>query len=306
MSRVLIRRAWMASAALALAAGLAAAQPTFRAGVELVTFGVTVVDKKGNLVTDLGVDDFEVIEDGKRQSPSYFIRGDADGGEEGAAKHLGLMLDTSGSMQEDLKLARSAAVKFLNLIPEAEDITLVDFDEEVRATRYPQRDFARLVERIRRRKPDGMTALYDALGVYLDGADQQSGRQILVLYTDGGDTRSAISYSDALTLLKASDVTVYTVGLTEHTGSYRNELRMRLQQMAETTGGQAFFPSRLEDLDESYKKVVAEINAQYHLGYLSTNQTRDGAWRKVEVKVKRPDLKIRSRKGYFAPYTEPK
>lgn len=301
MPRVEIRRAWIAAALATCAAGLAAAQPTFRTGIELVTFGITVVDKKGNLVADLSPEDFEVIEDGQRQSTQYFVRGDAD---EGLTKHLGLMLDTSGSMHEDLKLARSAAIKFLNLLPEAEDITLVDFDEEVRATRYPQRDFARLVERIRKRKPDGWTALYDALGVYLDGADQQDGRQILVLYTDGGDTRSALSYSDALTLLKASDVTVYAVGLTDHTGSARSELRMRLQQIAETTGGQAFFPSRLEDLDDSYAKVLAEIKAQYHLGYLSTNAARDGAWRKVEVKIKRPDLKVRSRKGYFAPYSE--
>lgn len=302
MPRAQIRWAWILVALLMGAASLAARQPTFRTGIELVTFGITVVDKKGQLVTDLTVDDFEIIEDGQRQSTQYFVRGDSD--DEGLTKHLGLMLDTSGSMQEDLKLARSAAIKFLNLLPDAEDITLVDFDEEVRATRYPQRDFARLVERIRKRKPDGWTALYDALGVYLDGADQQDGRQILVLYTDGGDTRSALSYSDALTLLKASDVTVYAVGLTEHTGSFRSELRMRLQQMAETTGGQAFFPSRLEDLDESYAKVLAEIKAQYHLGYLSTNLARDGAWRKVEVKIKRPDLKTRSRKGYFAPYQE--
>lgn len=283
---------------------LMAEQPTFRAGVDLVTFGISIADRKGNLVTDLTADDFEIFEDGKRQAVQFFARGDDMLDDARVRKHLGLMLDTSGSMQEDLKLARSAAIKFLNLLPEAEDITLVDFDEEVRATRYPQRDFARLVERIRQRKPDGWTALYDALGVYLDGADQQDGRQILVIYTDGGDTRSALSYSDVLTLLKASSVTVYAVGLTEHTGSSRHELRMRLQQMAETTGGQAFFPSRLEDLDLSYMRVLAEIQAQYHLGYLSTNLARDGAWRKVEVKVKRPDLKIRSRKGYFAPYTE--
>lgn len=296
----------LACVSVLLAAGtavLVAGQPVFKTGVDVVTFGVTIVDRKGNLVTDLTADDFELIEDGKRQAVQFFARGDQTD-DERIRKHLGLMLDTSGSMQEDLKLARSAAVKFLNLLPEAEDITLVDFDEEVRATRYPQRDFARLVERIRKRKPDGWTALYDALGVYLDGADQQDGRQILIIYTDGGDTRSALSYSDALTLLKASAVTVYAVGLTEHTGSYRSELRTRLQQIAETTGGQAFFPSRLEDLDEAYARVLAEINAQYHLGYLSTNAARDGAWRKVEIKIKRPDVKVRTRKGYFAPYTE--
>ncbi len=286
--------------AAAGAGGLLAQQPTFRTGIDLVTFGVTVVDRRGNLVTNLTPDDFEIIEDGARQTVQYFVRGDED--DDRSRKHLGLMIDTSGSMLEDLKLARSAAIRFLNLLPEADDITLVDFDTEVRVTRYPQRDFARLVERIRKRKADGWTALYDALGVYLDGADQQDGRKILVVYTDGGDTRSTISFGDALTLLKASQVTVYAVGLVEHMGSYRHESRMRLQQIVETTGGQAFFPSRLEDLDSSYEKVIAEIKAQYHLGYASTNLARDGAWRKVDIKVKRPDVKLRTRKGYFAPY----
>ena len=87
--------------------------------------------------------------------------------------HLGLLLDGSGSMEQDINLARGASIKFLNLLPHAEDITLVDFDTQVKVTRYPQRDFARLVERIRGRKVDGFTALYDAIGVYLDGADQQ-------------------------------------------------------------------------------------------------------------------------------------
>lgn len=290
-----------------LVAGPSAQGPVFRSGVDLVTFGVTVVDRKGNFVTDLTADDFTLVEDGREQRVQYFtgaltdlqtgdLYDDAFG-----TKHLGLMLDTSGSMEIDLKLARSAAIKFLNLLPEAQDITLVDFDEEVRVTRYPQRDFARVVERIRKRKPDGWTALYDALGVYLDGADQQDGRKILVMYTDGGDTRSELSWRDTLTLLKASDVTVYAVGLTEHTGSARNELRMRLQQLTETTGGQAFFPDELKDLDGSYAKILDEIKAQYHVGYASTNTALDGTWRKVEIKLKRSDLKVRSRKGYFAP-----
>jgi Ca-activated chloride channel homolog len=282
--------------------------PVFRTGVDLVTFGVTVVDRKGNFVTDLGPADFTVLEDGREQAVQYFtggagappVTGDPHA-DELFKKHLGLMLDTSGSMETDLKLARSAAIKFLNLLPEAEDITLVDFDTEVRVTRYPQRDFARMVERIRKRKPDGWTALYDALGVYLDGAHAQDGRKILVMYTDGGDTRSALSWSDTLTLLRASDVTVYAVGLVEHAGGARNELKMRLQQMTEATGGLAFFPDELEDLDSSYAKILEEIKAQYHLGYASTNATQDGAWRKVEIKLKRPDLKIRARKGYFAP-----
>ena len=276
------------------------AQPTFRAGVDLVTFGVTAVDKKGNLVTDLTQDDFEVFEDGKPQTIKYFTRGIGDG--EGPATHLGLMLDTSASMEADLKLARSAAIKFLNLVPEAEDITLVDFDTEVRVTRYPQRDFARVVERIRMRKPAGWTALYDALGVYLDGADGLDGRTILVMYTDGADSRSQLNFSQIVELLRASHVTVYAVGLVEHSGRHRMELQLRLQQLVEATGGRAFFPSALKDLDESYAKVLDEIKAQYLLGYGSTNQMQDGTWRKVEIKAKRRDVKLRSRQGYFATY----
>ena len=280
---------------------LGASQQVFRTAVDLVTFGVTAIDKRGNLITDLTQDDFTIVEDGRPQTIEHFVRGDAEG--TAAATHLGLMLDTSGSMEADLKLARSAAIKFLNLLPDARDITLVDFDTEVRVTRYPQRDFARLVERIRMRKSEGWTALYDALGVYLDGAPQD-GRTILVMYTDGADSRSELNFPDVMQMLRASHVTVYAVGLVENAGSARHTLQMRMQQMVEATGGQAFFPSSLKDLDASYEKVLAEITAQYHLGYASTNAAQDGAWRKVEIRTKRPDIKLRSRKGYFGPYKE--
>lgn len=293
-------RAFTAVLALAASAALAAEQMVFRAGVDLVTFGVTITDRKGTLVTDLSKEDFILIEDGVPQTIDHFSPG---GGESELKRiHPGLMLDTSASMERDLSMARSAAIKFLNLLPLSEDITLVDFDTEVRVMRYPQRDFPRLVERIRMREPEGWTALYDALGVYLDGAQEQDGRPILVMYTDGADSRSRISYRDIMDLLKASPVTVYAVGLLEHSGSARRESRMRLQQMTELTGGQAFFPSKLEDLDATYEKVLDEIRAQYQLGYASTNRSADGRWRSVEVKVTRDDLRVRTRKGYFAPY----
>ena len=295
-----MRTAFLCTVVVVIAALTLEARQTFRGGVELVTLGLTVLDKKGNLATDLRQEDFEIFEDGKPQAIQHFTHGLGEG--EGAATHLGLMLDTSASMEADLKLARSAAIKFLNLIPEARDITLVDFDTEVRVTTYPQRDFARLVERIRMRKPDGWTALYDALGVYLDGAHNRDGRTVLVMYTDGADSRSKLRFNEIMDALKASHVTVYAVGLVEHAGSHRNELRMRMQQMVEATGGQAFFPSALKDLDASYEKVLSEIKAQYQLGYASSNLAHDGLWRKVDIKLKRADLKVRSRKGYFAPY----
>jgi len=279
-------------------------QQTFRSGVDLATFGVTVVDRKGNPVTDLTRDDFAVLEDGKPQELRYFAAGD---GETAPPLHLGLMLDASGSMQSDLKLAQGASIKFLNLLPQAVDVTLVDFDTQVRITRYPQRDFPRLVERIRRRKPEGMTALYDALGTVLDGMDQENGRRVLVMYTDGADSRSVLNLNETLTLLRASQVTVYAIGLVENTGSSRQMLQMTLMQLTEATGGQAFFTSSMKEVEAAYDKVLAQVTGQYHLGYLSANAATDGAWRKVEITVRRPGTRVRARKGYFAPYkTSPK
>jgi len=203
------------TATIAMAVAAVRAQtPTFRTGIDLATFGVTVVDKKGEYLTDLSAEDFEILEDGQKQTLKYFARGmDLENGPE---MHVGLLFDTSGSMADDIKLSRSAAIKFLNTLNEAKDMTLVDFDTEVRVAKYPQRDFPRMVERIRGRTPDGETAMYDAMGVYLDGASDDEGRKILVLYTDGGDTHSTISFGDLMTLIRASDVTVYSVGFLEH------------------------------------------------------------------------------------------
>lgn len=294
------------TAAIAMAvAGVRAQTPTFRTAIDLASFGVTVVDKRGEYLTDLSAEDFEIIEDGQKQTLKYFARGtDIENGPE---MHVGLLFDTSGSMADDIKLSRSAAVKFLNTLSEAKDMTLVDFDTEVRVAKYGQRDFPRMVERIRGRSPDGETAMYDAMGVYLDGASDDEGRKILVLYTDGGDTHSTISFGDVITLLRASDVTVYSVGFLEHSRG-RIEERAHLMQIAEATGGQAFFPTTMKDVEASYDKVVAQIRAQYSLAYTSSNTKQDGAWRKVEIRVIRPDLKgskMLTRKGYFAPYQEP-
>jgi Ca-activated chloride channel homolog len=281
-------------------------KPTFRAGTDLVSLGVTVSDRRSNFLTDFTRDDLEIFEDGKKQTIEYFARGDADAAPE---LHIGLLFDTSGSMGADIALSRSAAVRFLNTLPEAKDITLVDFDTEVRVAKYGQQDFPRLVERIRTRKPSGFTAMYDALGVYLDGASSTQGRKILVIFTDGGDTNSAIRFGDVVTLVRASDVTVYSVGFLENQpGSVRAEQRMRLTQLAGESGGEAFFPSEMKQIEQAYDRILAQIRAQYTVGYISTNTTTDGSWRKVEIKVRRPnakDLRVQTRKGYFAPYRKP-
>jgi Ca-activated chloride channel family protein len=202
-------------------------------------------------------------------------------------------------------MSRSAAIKFLNTMNYARDMTLVDFDTEVRVTKFSQQDFPRLVERIRSRKPEGFTAMYDALGVYLDGAAEVEGRKILVIFTDGGDTRSAIRFGDAMTLIRASDVMVYSIGfLQNQSGGSRSEQRLRLTQMATESGGSAFFPATMKEIEEAYDTIVSQIRAQYVLGYVSTNTAADGHWRKVEIRVRQPagNGRIQARKGYFAPY----
>lgn len=267
--------------------------------------GVTVTDRRGNLVADLTAADFEILEDGKPQQMTYFAG--EDGGE-APEMHLGLLLDVSESMGEDLAFSKTASIKFLNMLTEAKDISVIDFDSEVRAARYSQAEFARAVERIRQKKVSGYTAIYDAIGVYVDGAAQQDGRKIMLLYTDGGDTRSALPFHELIDLLKASDVTIYVIGELEHQPtSTRNQQRMTLLQIAEITGGQAFFPTAVKQLDEMYAKVLAEIHAQYTIGYVSTNIRTDGAWRKVDVRIARKDdrgLRVRARKGYFAPFKQ--
>jgi Ca-activated chloride channel homolog len=287
--------------------GAAQQAPVFRAGIDLVNVGATVTDKKGNLVSELRADDFEIYEDGRKQTIRYFAAGDPVGPDSsGPPLHLGVLLDVSGSMVEDIAFTKTAAIKFLNRLLDAVDIAVMDFDTEVRAARFSQNEFARVVERIRQKKTAGFTALYDAIGVYLDGAAEQDGRTVMLLYTDGGDTRSAIGYAELIDLLKASDVTVYAIGALEHQSAFtKNDQRMKLQQIAEVTGGRAFFPVAVDDLDSVYDKVVAEIRAQYTVGYHSANEKTDGTWRRIEIKMVRKegrDLRVRSRKGYFAPY----
>ena len=291
-------------------AGAAAAsgQPVFRGGVDLVRFGVTVVDRDGEPVSGLTADDFRVEEEGREQRIAYFSRGlelDSDR----IPLHLGVLFDVSGSMTVDASFAKTAAIRFLRGLDFAADMTLVEFDTQVRVSRFTWADFPRLVERLRGQEAEGMTALYDALGVYLDGAFAQDGRKLLLLYTDGADTRSRLRFGELRDLLRASDVTVHAIGFqTGRRNTRQMRERLRLREIAEVTGGRAYFPTSPDDLDEIYRRIRDELEARYSLGYVSSDPTTDGAWRRVTVSLRgRPDLddaRIRAREGYFAPYIE--
>jgi Ca-activated chloride channel homolog len=294
----------VAGMAIVVGGATLGAQRAIRVGVELVHFGVSVIDRQGAPITGLTIDDFEILERGKPQQVKFFAPADASSA---PPLHLGFLLDASGSMDQDIKDVRTAAIKFLNQTEYAVDVTLVDFDTEVRVARYAGDAFPRLIERIRMRKPGGYTAFYDAIGVYLRGASTQDGQKVLVAYTDGGDTRSTIHAGEVTELLKASDVTMYALGYLQHqSSSARTSAQMELQRFSAMTGGQAFFPTSIKDLDALYDKIQKEIASRYTLGYTSSDERTDGSWRPVEIKVKRPGLrgaKIRTRPGYYAAFT---
>ena len=236
----------------AVAATVLVAQQPIRVGVDLVHFGIVVTDRQGTPITGLGVDDFEVLERGKPQSVKFFASADAASS---PALHLGFLLDVSGSMERDISDVRTAAIKFLNQNDRAVDVTLVDFDTEVRVARFTAEDYPRLIERIRTRKLGDYTAFYDALGVYLRAASTEHGQKLLVAYTDGEDTRSTMHAGEVTDLLKLSDVTMYALGYLEHqSASARSRAQMELQRFSGMTGGQAFFPTSIKELDKFYEK----------------------------------------------------
>ena len=156
-----------------------------------------------------------------------------------------------------------------------------------------------------------MTAFYDALGVYLDGAFDQDGRKVLQMYSDGYDTRSRMPFSETIELLRASDVTVYAIGFQGNIpSSDRLRERMKLEQLAEITGGRVFFPTEVDALDGIYEDIGRELETRSALGYISTNSNLDGTWRSVEGKVKPTrselrDVDTRTRPGYYALYRNP-
>lgn len=296
---------WPARIAVAAAlTGLSSsawAQFSYKTGIDVAAFTVTVVNRAGETIPDLGADDFEVREDGVAQQVTYFTTGDQ---EDAVPLHIGLLFDTSESMEKDLAFSRNAAIRFLKTFPKAVDFTLVEFSDDVRAARFSQSEFARLVERIRTNKAKGRTSLYDAVTVYLGSAFGQAGRKVLVIFTDGDDTSSSRRWDETVRLLRASDVTVYPMGFMSNRGSGRLALQSKLMEIARLTGGRAVFPGSMKELDPMYATIAEEIKGQYVLGYVPTNVARDGKWRKVEIKVKRPAserLLLRTREGYFAP-----
>jgi Ca-activated chloride channel family protein len=281
-----------------------APESVFPSKLEEVHLTVTVLDASGRLVSDLKPEDFVVLENGRPQRVQLFGRTVEPGQEDALALDLGLLMDTSGSMLSQLKLSQEAAVRFLEAVPRARDLVTVFFDDDIRLSRYNSENQQGLFERIAEAKGGGDTALYDAISVYLSRVQDSSGRKVLVLFTDGEDTRSALGFGDCLQLIRSSGVTIYPIAFMSGfpPGSARAlKSKSVLEQMAEITGGLVFSPRTSKDLASIYTRILQELRSQYVLGYVSDDPSRDGKFRRLKVDVAGKGLRVRHRAGYFAP-----
>ncbi len=286
----------------------AGSRPVFSAGLDAVNVTVAVRDARGRLVSDLKREDFVVREDGRPQEVLLFARAFEPGQDETMALDLGLLFDTSDSMLKELRLSQEAAVRFLDAVPRARELFTIFFADDIHLSRYDSENQQGLIERILEAKGGGNTALYDAIATYLSRIQDNSGRKVLVLFTDGEDSDSRLTVSEALNLVRSSSVTVYPIAFSGSfpAGSSRGILPMAfLRQLAEMTGGQVFRPTTSNDLPEVYEKILGELRAQYVLGFASDRPAGDGKFRKLKVEVKTKRLKVRHRAGYYPPRATP-
>ncbi|MGE0816608.1 MAG: VWA domain-containing protein [Vicinamibacterales bacterium] len=276
----------------------------FRAGVEMVSLNVTVLDQQNRYLTDLDRSDFTIVEDGAKQEISYFNR-------TSLPIALSLLLDTSASMEQRMSIAQEAAVGFVRKLRPQDLAQVVDFDTRVEIVQDFTSDAAALEGAIRSTQAGGSTSLHNALYISLKElakikakSEDDVRRRAVVVLSDGEDTSSLVTYEEVLDLAKRSATTIYSIGLQSRDAGLSKgfrEAEFVLRHLAEDTGGRAFFPQRAEDLAGIYGVIADELASQYVLGYASTNLKRDGAWRRLTVLVNRPGASARTKRGYYAP-----
>ena len=204
--------------------------------------------------------------------------------------HIGLLFDTSESMDKDLAFSRNAAIKFLKTFSKRRGFHRWSSSQTTCGRRGSLRPSSRAWSSgFAAAKPKGRTSLYDAVTVYLGSAFDLDGRKVLVIFTDGDDTSSSRRWDETLRLLRASDVTVYPMGFLSNRGSSRLLLQSKLMEIARLTGGRAAFPGSMKELDPMY---AGDRSQKFRVSTCSAtfprNAVRDGKWRKVEIKLKRP------------------
>jgi Ca-activated chloride channel family protein len=280
--------------------------PIFGTGIEIINLSLSVTDPANNFVTDLAQRDFAVFEDGIRQELSLFTH-------ENLPISLVLMVDTSASMEEKIQTAQAAAIRFTKTLRPQDLAQIVQFNDRATTLQPFTNDLAALEAAIRRTETSGPTALHNALYIALkdlmkDKKAAELRRRAIVLLSDGEDTASLVDDEQVLELAKKSEINIYVISLRPSRASDRQRQAFSqaeyLNALTRETGGRAYFPASIGELDSVYDRIAEELRTLYSVGYVSSNARRDGKWRRIVVRVPdREGVTIRHKLGYYAPRT---
>jgi len=286
--------------ALAFACILAAQEASFKLDVQLVRLLVTVKNPAGDLVGSLESRDFELFDGGVKQNISVFEH------QTNQPLSVTLLIDTSGSMDKDLKVATGSLAKFLNaLVKEGnpdDAASLYSFNDQVTLLNSFTRRLTRLEDSLRPLKGDSGTSLYDAIYLSTGAMRSRDGRHVLVVVTDGGDTTSSKKYSDARAAAQRADAVFYPIVIVPIANPAGRNIggEHALETLAESTGGRTFYPT-VEQIDRAFADILRELRTQYLIGYYPRGPTAgDGKFHTVRLELpRRPDLRISTRTGYY-------
>ncbi len=271
---------------------------------DLVTVLTSVSDAAGNHVDNLTLKDFEIFEDNARQEIAGVYR------EDQMPLKLVFLFDTSSSIKHRFDFEQRAAARFFRqVLRPGDQAAIISVSTEPRLEIQFTSDVNKLVDTLARLEAKGATALYSAMieaAKYLRPAD---GRHVMVILSDGGDTASGSSLAQALAEVQRSDAVIYGVHSTGVAPSVNvQDLagEFVMKAVSEDTGGRSFFPpiyqnqkDESRDLDDIYKRIAAEVRAQYVLTYYFNGELKDGRFRLIRVETKRPGLLVRARHGYY-------
>ena len=275
-------------------------QYTIAVDVDLAVFNATVTDGRGRPVSGLKPGDFRVYEDGRPQDITLFQAEDVPAS-------VGLIIDNSGSMADKREDVVKAALTFAGASNSEDELFVVNFNEKAYLGLPPSirftNDFNQIRSVLLRAEPAGLTALYDALAMGIEHLKTGArDRKALVVLSDGGDNASRRRLDDVLQMVQRSSAAIYTIGIYDDTDLDRNPSVLR--KIAQASGGHAYFPNSLKDLERVWRDIAGGIRSQYTIGYHSSNPNRDGMFRKVKITATRNggrDLRVTTRDGYLAP-----
>ncbi|MBI1762903.1 MAG: VWA domain-containing protein [Acidobacteria bacterium] len=265
---------------------------------QVVSLTVTVSDKQGRHVSGLEQGAFALFEDQVAQEISYFTNTDTPAS-------IVVVFDLSGSMRDEkIKRSQLALERFLQNCHADDEYSLIGFNDHAWVALDRTRDPQQLLRQFSSVKPEGNTALYDAVALGLRQLEKaRYPRRVLLVISDGDDNHSRASLRQIKRQVNESAALIYAIGV--HDFSLRNQIGgLILHELTEPSGGKAFFPKDGEAMSEAFEKIALELRQQYSIGYTPSNFSADGKWRKLKVKVtpppETPGIVVRARVGYYA------